>query len=64
MNKEEQIKAAPKYKTEGTLKFKNGDFVGAGEKYESALKCIGKIFLLIFFEKNKNKHTKSPKNLQ
>jgi len=40
MNKSEQAEHWPKYKQEGTELFKNNDFVGAGEKYESALKCI------------------------
>lgn len=43
MNKSEQAEHWPKYKQEGTELFKNNDFVGAGEKYESALKCIGEI---------------------
>ena len=41
MNKSEQADAWPKYKQEGTELFKGSNFVGAGEKYESALKCIG-----------------------
>ena len=49
MNKKEQTAAHPQFKAEGNSKFKEGDFTGAGEEYEKALKCIGKKMIKYFF---------------
>jgi len=43
MNKDEQKEAHPKFKKDGNDLFKAGDYHMAGENYEKALKCIGRL---------------------
>lgn len=43
MNKDEQKEAHPQFKQDGNDLFKAGDYQTAGENYEKALKCLGRL---------------------